>query len=202
MWFETLSGALKATAREYLDLELDIPRRFWLRTQEERLHANGELFAVLRRMPDDERRRRLTAILHDLAAPELVERRNKMLTWDQVREMTRRGVDFGGHTVTHPYLSRLTPQQAEWEIVECKSRIEMELQAPVAHFAYPNGRDEDFATWNKDVLRAAGYEAAVTTLWGLNHPATDRMELRRGQPWEEEEALFAWKMDWYQLLNG
>ena len=141
-------------------------------------------------------------LLRELGPIDAPERRDMMLTWDQVRQMRARGIDFGGHTVTHPYLSRLTPEQAYWELAECKRRIETELQAPVAHFAYPNGRDEDFAPWNKEVLRAAGYNAAVTTLWGVNDKSTDRMELRRGGPWEEDEALFAYKMDWYQLVNG
>jgi len=125
-----------------------------------------------------------------------------MLTWDQVRYLKQRGIDFGGHTVTHPYLSRLTDAQVSWQISECKRRIEAELQQPVAHFAYPNGREEDFSAWNKQLIRDAGYRAAVTTVWGPNFRTTDPMELRRGQPWEEDEALFAYKMDWYQLVNG
>jgi peptidoglycan/xylan/chitin deacetylase (PgdA/CDA1 family) len=125
-----------------------------------------------------------------------------MLTWDQVRSLRDCGIDFGGHTVSHPFVSRLAPERAAWEVSHCKARIEAELQASVLHFAYPSGREEDFAPWNKDVLRAAGYQAAVTTIWGLNYDATDRLELRRGGPWEEEEALFAYKMDWYDLVNG
>jgi hypothetical protein len=35
----------------------------------------------------------------------------------------------------------------------------------------------------------------------VNFPSTDRMELRRGQPWEESLALFAAKLDWYQLTD-
>ena len=42
----------------------------------------------------------------------------------------------------------------------------------------------------------------MTTLWGLNFQTTDRLELRRGGAWEQDEALFAYKMDWYQLVNG
>ncbi len=202
LWFEVLAGAVKDTSREFLDLEIDLPRRFWLRTREERLQANGDLFALLRRMPDDERTRRLPEILRELASPNATPRRNMMLTWDQVRCMNARGIDFGGHTVSHPYLSRLTRGQVAWEISECKRRIEDELQASVPHFAYPNGGPEDFASWNKEVIRSAGYEAAVTTLWGLNFPTTDRLELRRGGAWEQDEALFACKMDWYQLVNG
>jgi peptidoglycan/xylan/chitin deacetylase (PgdA/CDA1 family)/CelD/BcsL family acetyltransferase involved in cellulose biosynthesis len=202
LWFEVLAGAVKTTSREFLDLEADIPRRFWMRTFDERLRANGELFSLLRRMSEDERRHRLQAILRELAAPGAGSRRDMMLTWDQVRCMKQHGVDFGGHTVTHPFLSRLTRDQVSWEVSECKRRIEAELQAPVSHFAYPNGREEDFGPWNKDLLREAGYEAALSTIWGLNYRSTDRMELRRGQPWEEDEAVFAYKMDWYQLVNG
>jgi peptidoglycan/xylan/chitin deacetylase (PgdA/CDA1 family) len=124
-----------------------------------------------------------------------------MLSWDEVRDMSRHGITFGGHTVTHPYLSRLTAQEAAWEAAECKQRIEVETQAPVRYFAYPNGREEDVAPWNADLLRSLGYTAAVTTIWGGNEPTTDRMFLRRGGPWEEDSALFAAKLDWYQLTD-
>jgi peptidoglycan/xylan/chitin deacetylase (PgdA/CDA1 family)/CelD/BcsL family acetyltransferase involved in cellulose biosynthesis len=202
LWFEVLAGAIKTSAKEFLDIEVDLPRRFWMRTLEERLQANSELFALLRRMPDDERRRRLTALLHELAPADATQRRDMMLTWDQVRHLKKRNIDFGGHTVTHPFLSRLSPDQVTWEVTECKRRIELELQEPVDYFAYPSGRNEDFGSWNKDAIRSAGYRAAVSTIWGSNDRSTDRMELRRGQPWEEDEALFAYKMDWYQLVNG
>jgi CelD/BcsL family acetyltransferase involved in cellulose biosynthesis/peptidoglycan/xylan/chitin deacetylase (PgdA/CDA1 family) len=202
LWFEVLAGAVKHTSLECLDIESDVPRRLWLRTREERLRANDALFAWLRGVPDAVRQSRLSAILRDLAAPETDRLSGLMLTWDQVRCMKQHGIDFGGHTVTHPFVSRLGREQADWEISECKRRIEAELQAPVAHFAYPSGREGDFEPWNKDVIRAAGYQAAVTTLWGLNYGTTDRMELRRGGPWEEDPALFAWKMDWYHLVDA
>lgn len=202
LWFDVLAEALKTTAKEFLDLELDLPRRFWLRRPEERLQANSELFALLRRRATVERQQQLAIILRELASPNAPARSNVMLTWDQVRHMKARQIDFGGHTVTHPYLSQSTPQEVTWEVSECKRRIEDELQSPVAHFAYPNGREEDFTSWNKEAIRNAGYEAAVTTLWGVNFPTTDRLELRRGGAWDQDEALFAYRMDWYQLVNG
>jgi peptidoglycan/xylan/chitin deacetylase (PgdA/CDA1 family) len=125
-----------------------------------------------------------------------------MLAWDQVRFMKEHGIDFGGHTVTHPFLSRMSGDRVAWEVGECKRRIEEEMQSPAVHFAYPNGRDEDFGHWNKDLIRRAGYEAAVTTIWGVNNQSTDPMELRRGGPWETSPAAFAYKLDWYQLVNG
>lgn len=201
LWFEQLAYALKRTPREFVDLEIDSPQRFWLRTQPERVESNGRIVNLLRALPDAERRRCLARILQELSIREDAALRGRMLTWDQVRFMKKRGMDFGGHTVTHPFLSRMPAEQVSWEISACKRRIEEELQLPVSFFAYPNGREEDFGAWNKDLIRRTGYRAAVTTIWGVNYGSTDPMELRRGGPWESSAALFAYKLDWYQLVN-
>jgi len=201
LWFEQLAQAIKKTAREFVDVEIDLPRRFWMRTEAERVESHGRMFSLLRSVADGERRQWLADILKQLGE-DGAGRRNHMLTWDQIRRMNGNGIDFGGHTVTHPYLSRLTQEQVAWEISECKRRIEEELQLRVHYFAYPNGREQDFGEWNKELLRSAGYRAAMTTIWGINDRHTDRMELRRSGPWEEDPALFACKLDWYQLING
>jgi peptidoglycan/xylan/chitin deacetylase (PgdA/CDA1 family)/CelD/BcsL family acetyltransferase involved in cellulose biosynthesis len=201
LWFEQLAEAVKKTGQEYIDLEIDIPRRFWMRNQPERLESNRRIFGLLRGFSDTDRRTWLADILGRLGRPGDSERKGKMLTWDQVRLMNANGIDFGGHTVTHPFLSKLTPRQAEWEISECKRRIDEETQKPADFFAYPNGREEDFAASNKELLRNAGYRGAVTTIWGMNYRTTDRMEMRRGGPWENSPEMFALKLDWYQLAN-
>jgi peptidoglycan/xylan/chitin deacetylase (PgdA/CDA1 family) len=200
LWFEELAGAIKGTERDYIDIEIDIPRRFPLRTVPERLKANGDIFALMRKLPDPERRQWLGRIVSNLEWRGGV-RRDQMLTWDQVRHMHKENVAFGAHTVTHPFLSKMTRDDVAWEVSESKRRIEQELQSPVQYFAYPNGRQEDFAPFNKEVIRSAGYSAAVTTIWGVNSASTDRMELRRGQPWEETASMFACKLDWYELIN-
>jgi peptidoglycan/xylan/chitin deacetylase (PgdA/CDA1 family)/CelD/BcsL family acetyltransferase involved in cellulose biosynthesis len=201
LWFEVLALALKTTTREFVDLDIDIPRRVWIRTEAERLAANGSIFAILRTLPDSDRRQWLDQILRQLGAGNDGARKDKMLTWDQVRLMKAQGIDFGGHTVTHPFISKLTREQVMSEVSGCKRRIEDELQLPVEYFAYPNGREEDFGVWNKELIRAAGYRAAVTTIWGTNYRSTDLMALRRGGPWEPSVPLFAYKLDWYQLID-
>jgi peptidoglycan/xylan/chitin deacetylase (PgdA/CDA1 family)/CelD/BcsL family acetyltransferase involved in cellulose biosynthesis len=200
LWFERLALAFKRTERESLDLEADFPRRLWLRTPAERLESNNQTFRLLKNLPDEERRVRLGEILTRLGAYGC-ERDDKMLTWDQVRYMRARRIDFGGHTVTHPFISKSNHDNVAWEVSECKRRIEEELQAPATFFAYPNGREDDFNIWNKELVRGAGYRAALTTIWGLNYRSTDRMALKRGGPWEEDLSLFAYKLDWYQLIN-
>jgi peptidoglycan/xylan/chitin deacetylase (PgdA/CDA1 family) len=202
LWFERLALALKTSSREWIDVEIDIPRRLPLVTEADRLRANDRIFAILRGLPDRDRRQTLNSILQQLGPANADARKNKLLTWDQVRLMQTKGIEFGGHTVTHPFISKLTREEVKAEVSGCKKRIEEELQLPVEHFAYPNGREEDFGLLNKDLIRAAGYRAAVTTIWGINDRSTDPMELRRGGPWETTLPLFAYKLDWYQMVNG
>lgn len=201
LWFERLAEAIKKTTLDYIDLEIDIPQRFWMRTLPERVASNRQLFLWLRSLEDADRNQRLKELFKLLGAERESERRNRMLTWEQARLMQANRIEFGGHTVSHPFLSKLAPSEAAWEISESKRRIEEEIQQPVYHFAYPNGREEDFQEANKDLLRTAGYRAAVTTIWGMNYRSTDRMQLKRGGPWEADRALFGCKLDWYQLTN-
>jgi len=102
------------------------------------------------------------------------------LAWDEVRTMARNGMEFGGHTVTHPILTTLqTQDELEFEISQCKLRIEQELQAPVVHFAYPSGKADEIPAAAKQAVARAGFETAATTLSGQVGPGNDPLFLRR-----------------------
>jgi len=92
--------------------------------------------------------------------------KNLMVNWDQVREMSSNGIDFGGHTITHPILSRISHEQARLEIEGSKSRIELETGKPVLGFAYPNGMKQDINAEIEALVIKAGYQAAFTLLNG------------------------------------
>ncbi|MGA7416237.1 MAG: GNAT family N-acetyltransferase, partial [Bryobacteraceae bacterium] len=87
LWFESLAAALKSTSHDHLDVEIDIPRRFWLRTEKERLDANARIFSLLRSLSDEQRRLRYEELLRMIGASGDADRKDKMLSWDQVREM-------------------------------------------------------------------------------------------------------------------
>ena len=66
-----------------------------------------------------------------------IERDPRFLTWKQVREMADAGITFGGHTCTHPDLTRLNPGQAYEEISGCRKQIEDRLVFPSMASAIP-----------------------------------------------------------------
>jgi peptidoglycan/xylan/chitin deacetylase (PgdA/CDA1 family) len=98
------------------------------------------------------------------------------LGWDEVKEMHRHGIEVGSHTLTHPMLSRVSPDLARREIVESKRVIEEMLGAPVGFFCYPGG---DFDGNVTRFVRDAGYLGACTTLPGVNDLTADLFTLRR-----------------------
>ncbi len=63
-----------------------------------------------------------------------------MLSWQEIQEMHRWGIDFGAHTLTHPVLTGLPGDRIKAEICGSKAIIEDVLGAPVDSFAYPYGR--------------------------------------------------------------
>jgi len=103
---------------------------------------------------------------------------NVFMTWDQVREMDANGIEFGSHTLTHPIMTRIPPEQVKYELVESKRLIEQELGKPVVTFAYPNGGPEDFNPGIISELKGAGYKMAFSLMPGYN-----RYPALRGDPY-------------------
>ncbi len=82
------------------------------------------------------------------------------LSWEEIREMARHGIDFGSHTHTHAILTEIPEVEAERELVASKAALETALDRPVDLFAYPDGCVD--ARVREQVARA-GYTFAVQT---------------------------------------
>jgi len=101
---------------------------------------------------------------------------DRMLSWAQIEQMQRAGIDFGGHSDSHPLLPFESEEVAAREVRLCKQKIEERLGTKVRAFAYPNG------DWNDHVRRQvaqAGYECAFTTQRGWYRQGDDRYTIRR-----------------------
>ena len=91
------------------------------------------------------------------------------LTWREVHELHDAGIQFGSHTVTHPDLRSLGPEQIDYELGSSKETIEQKLGAAVESFSYPFAfpeEDKNFAPYLLDALENHGFENGVTTIIG------------------------------------
>lgn len=98
------------------------------------------------------------------------------LSWKEIEHMYADGVEFGAHTITHPYLSELHSPELDKEVAGSKKIIEAHLKMRVDTFVYPYG------SFNKDsrlAVKNAGYSCALTTIYGVNNINNDIYKLKR-----------------------
>lgn len=84
-----------------------------------------------------------------------------ILSWDEIKEMSRNGISFGAHSRTHPILMKLSPEEARQEIAQSKKDIEDKLGIEVTGFCYPNG---DFDSKIVDIVKGAGFRYGLTAV--------------------------------------
>ena len=112
-----------------------------------------------------------------------------MMSLSQAREMQDSGlVEFGSHTMRHPRLTRVSLEEARWEIEESRRRLEKDLGREISAFAYPYGagaKDEKL----RALVRGAGYAfdfgtrpGATRLPWAFESGAFRRLFVPGGAP--------------------
>jgi len=102
------------------------------------------------------------------------------MSWDMVRSMRAGGMRFGGHTVSHAELARLTRQEQAREIIGCKERLEVELSEPMTTFSYPYGEEFSFNEDTLSCLREAGVQFSYSYYGGFqDHTSYTPLDLKR-----------------------
>lgn len=111
----------------------------------------------------------------------------KMLEQD-VRDLHNMGFGIGAHTISHPILSQCDDATARNEIAGCREQLSNIISAPVSHFAYPNGGQNDFSDAHVRMVQDAGYACAFTTKSGVIRNGASLYQLPRFTPWGPSES--------------
>ncbi len=104
------------------------------------------------------------------------ENSDEMLSLQDLKEMSEYGIEIGAHTLTHPRLTEIAPEDAYKEISLSKKSLEDLLGGSVNFFAYPYG-DYDAAT--EKLAEKAGFYGACVTKTGIVKRGADFFALRR-----------------------
>lgn len=98
------------------------------------------------------------------------------IDWDQVAQMARDGIAFGGHGADHRVLTQVDADTVRREVATSKAVLDTRLPSPVVTFAYPGGG------WNRAVaeaVRDGGYRVAFTIDAGYVACDDDPLALKR-----------------------
>ena len=113
------------------------------------------------------------AVDHDYGDPRIA------LSWDQVRELSRRHV-IGCHTWNHTRLAAtLSREELEEEIPRAKEKLESELSAEVPVFTWVGGEEWTYSREAAEAIHRAGFRVSFMTNNQLIRPGCDLLQLQR-----------------------
>lgn len=188
MWNDSVIETVRRVRGDTLDARCLGLGRLLVSSIDLRRQAIASLLEAIKYLPLEERQGRVEELGSGLSRDLPLD---LMMTAEQVRYLHACGMEVGAHTVSHPILAKLDPERASMEIREGKKRLEAITGAPVSLFAYPNGKPgRDYRTEHVGMVKQLGFEAAVSTAWGVARAASDPFQLPRFTPWDRTPGRF------------
>ena len=191
MWNDSIIECLRRTRREALDLECVGLGSMPMATVDQRRTSIKAVLPRVKYMGLPDRKAAIDNLMKAAGGPSLPD--DLMLRSGQVQELHAAGMEIGGHTVHHPILSAIPDRQAKEEIIAGRARLMTLTGASVDMFAYPNGGpDRDYDLRHVQMVREAGFQAAVSTATGVIGRDADLFQLPRFTPWDQ--GLTRWSL--------
>ncbi|MEM8839158.1 MAG: polysaccharide deacetylase family protein, partial [Pseudomonadota bacterium] len=167
IWWLSLEAIL--CANKTLSLaKLGTGEQIQVGSSKEKWSAFNVVARFLRSLPHYEGLERFRAFAedHDHDALGLVD--TVMADWPMIRDAASDPiVSIGAHTITHPMLASLTPDEARSEMIGGADRIEEMIGRRPLHIAYPYGFQEAVGEREVALAQECGFEVAFTTRKGL-----------------------------------
>jgi peptidoglycan/xylan/chitin deacetylase (PgdA/CDA1 family) len=186
MFNDAVIESLRSAPKGTFDFEAAALGRYMIEDDASRRAAADAIIARLMYRSIDERERAL-GVLTDTLRTSLP--RGLMMNPAQIRRLCDEGMEIGGHTQCHPILATLDDGAARAEIVGGKKRLEDIVGSRIAVFAYPNGKPgRDYGRRDVQLVKDAGFLAAVSTARGIAGRGSDVYQLPRFAPWDRNVA--------------
>lgn len=162
-WWDRLYNAFANTSRR--EVAATPIGRLLLRSPQERMQNLRRLQNHIKSLPHLE----MMGVVDQMCEQLLAGKNsffNSVLSWDELRRLAEEGLTLGGHTRTHPILTRVSPETAREEVAGSLEDLRREIGEALPVFAYPNGN------YNQEVLEITeqtGYRLAFVTEDGFNN---------------------------------
>jgi peptidoglycan/xylan/chitin deacetylase (PgdA/CDA1 family) len=200
MWNDTVVEAVRAAHGDHLDLQAIGLGRLPLGDGAARRATIEHILKSIKHRPAAQREQAMRHVVEQVGKPLPCD---LMLTDAQLLALHRSGMEIGGHTAHHPILATLPAEAAREEIVAGRERLVELLRAPVTLFAYPNGKPtRDYRPEHVQMVREAGFTAAVSTADGVAGRGCDPFQLPRQPPWDRNPVTFSLRLAKSYLRAG
>ena len=164
LWPDRLQWALDNSAVKEVSLQLQgALRHFFLNELHEKAVVWKTCSDHCIALADDDKRAFIRSVEQALqvSCPEKPTEEYGAVTWEELREMSRNGIEIGSHTMNHPILSRINPPSLVEEVVTSKKILAEKLECEITTFCYPNSSPGDITEEVIETVQKAGYLGAV-----------------------------------------
>ena len=176
-WWDRITYMFQRTQRTAISFDGQA-----IRIAGDLIRLAGGVAHALKRLPNAERIARVNELqqLLEVDPPAIAPPDYEALSWDEVRQLSATGVEFGCHSRTHPILARLADEdEVRMEVEGAKTRLDEQLGFPSLHFAYPNGTRADYDSRTLAAVQRCGFVTAVTAEAGFNYKGAFPHQLLR-----------------------
>lgn len=108
----------------------------------------------------------------------------RLMTWEEMRTLTRAGHSIGSHTSTHALLTQLTSDEVSSELSTSSDELQRRMTPERANqhwIAYPNGFTDNRV---RELTAKCGYHYGFTTMSGLWHKESEPLAIPRVNVWD------------------
>lgn len=186
-WTHLLEYLFQHTQKSHVDRDFDFLSDAFtvkeLDTRSKRVEYVRKLIPYLKTLTDQQRKRIIDKIVQtfsDVTMPRF------MMSWDDLKKLSKEGHYIGSHTVSHPLLDKITDEnEIRAELLDSGNAIKKHIGYFPITIAYPIG------SYNANIIRIckeSGYEIGLATKQDVYNPDRDdifeipRIELPN-EPW-------------------
>jgi peptidoglycan/xylan/chitin deacetylase (PgdA/CDA1 family) len=200
-WSDRLGKLLLDQEPAVGQVELEIGGRpLWadIRSSNSRERAHLALYWRLRPLPTAVISSTLDELAAQVGVPITDPESHRWMDPEELRDLAAGElVDVGSHTLTHPLLRKLPPEEQWREIDGSRRDLEALLATRVHTFSYPFGGHDAFDAMTSALVRDAGYDLACTATGGLVELDCDPFRIPRNTVGDWEVGTFErWLDGW------
>jgi peptidoglycan/xylan/chitin deacetylase (PgdA/CDA1 family) len=98
--------------------------------------------------------------------------RSRMLTWDEITELSKMGIEIGSHSISHPDFQTIDNDRIVDELNMSRMALNSRLGLAIDCFAIPFGQSKNWTAFAQSAALQAGYELIYSQAENTRPPGT------------------------------
>jgi peptidoglycan/xylan/chitin deacetylase (PgdA/CDA1 family) len=183
-WPERLLAFLRAATRLRREREFLVVIKEWAQLPEVKATAGPDELVEVVKQFSPRQRNLLFERLEQLGFAKNLDNSaatDSTMSWEDARRLSESGFLFGSHTLHHEILTQIPLEETYEQLIESRTRLNLEIGRRCFAFAYPNG---DWSPEIRERTVSAGYAMAFANKPGVWTAQTDLFTVPRIGLWE------------------